>query len=449
MINLARLRAFARRKLDAESRFLFRNSSWFFLTNANAAVCDFLRSLILARGLGAESFGIFVLVTTLVRAILEFFNLNVGTALVKFGAEYTAAGQPGRLAALLKACYTLAAITAAASVLFVVVTSFLVYDTFIPQPGFRGYMQLYAIAASLSFFDYVSISLLNLHFRFRLNALIKICLDVAELSILAVTLWLLPGDLGALLIAAGGALALKAVAYNAGALWEMRATVRPQWQAPLSALSSDRGRIGSFVINNSLSRTVHTMIFSGDVLLLGALSGAREVGYYTIAKKLAFAVLRLTDPMASSIFPQLAKLTAQKDFAGVRLMLGKVTTVLGALVILLFALAVPFGEQLMVLVYGQDFQPAAKALLLLVAAAGIGASFFWSPSLIISLGRVDARLRAYLAALGVSGAVAWWLVPGYGATGLGAAMLCAVLVMQGVFVAVCYRELGRQAAQPR
>lgn len=441
MSVLSRPRELARRLLDAESRKLFRNSSWFFLTNANGAVCDFLRSVVLARGLGAESFGIFVLLTTLVRAIQEFFNLNVGTALVKFGAEYTAAERPDKVTSLLKACYLLAAITAAASVAFVVATSIFAYDTFVAQPGYRGAMQLYAVAASLSFFDYVSISLLNLHFRFRLNSAIKITLDLTELGILAVATWLNPGDLRFLIGAAAVALGVKAVVYNGGALWEMRSLVRPNLGVRLAGIRDDRRRIGAFLVNNSLSRTVHTMIFSGDVLLLGALAGPAQAGYYTIAKKLAFAVLRLTDPMAASLLPQLARLVAERSFTEVRIMLKRTTVAIAAIVVVIFLLALLFGERILTFLYGDDYRPAAAALLLLVAAAGIGAIVFWSTSLIISLGRVDARLRGYLAALILSGSVAWLLVPTSGATGLAVAMLTAIFVLQAVFVPVCLRAL--------
>jgi O-antigen/teichoic acid export membrane protein len=439
----ARLRSLARRALDVESRLLIRNSSWFLITNLNAAACDFLRSVVLARGLGAESFGIFILVTTLVRTIQEFFNLNVGTAVVKFGAEYVAAGQPGRLAALLKACFGLAAITAVASVLFVAAASYLAYDTFITRPGLEGYVQLYAVAAGISFFDYISVSLLNLYFRFRLNSIVKMLLDVVELAILGTAVWLRPGDLGFVFWAAVLALFIKGLAYNGAALWEMRGTLQSHLDTPLSAIGPDRGRIGRFLVNNSLSRTVHTLIFSGDVLLLGALTGPVQVGYYSIAKKLAFSVLRLTDPMASSVFPQLAKLVAERNLASVRTMLRRITLLFGALFTGVFLVALVAGRPVMVMVYGEEFRPAGTALLVLVAAAGIGAALFWSTSLIVSLGRVDARLRGYLAALAASAALAWWLVPAMGATGLAVAMLAAIVIMQSVFVWVCDGELRR------
>lgn len=438
---LSKVKALARRQLDIESRALFRNSSWFFLTNANAAVCDLLRSVVLARGLGAEGFGIYILVTILVRTIQEFFNLNVGSALIKFGAEYTSSGQTTRLAALLKGCFIIAAVTAVASVVFVVIADEFAYDTFISQPGLSAYVQLYAIAAGFSFFDNVSISLLNLHFRFRLNSVIKMSLDLAELAIIAMAVLLVPGDLAVLFAAAISVLLLKGIVYNGAALWEMRELVTPNLRVSLAEIGADRRRIAGFLVNNSLSRTVHTLIFSGDVLLLGALTGPMEVGYYSIAKKLAFAILRLTDPMATSSFPQLATLVAQRNLAGIKLMLTRMSTIIACMAAGMLAVALVAGGRLTTLVYGEEYRPASTAFSILVAAAGVGAVLFWSTSLIMSLGRVDARLKAYLAALVVGASTAWFLIPQYGATGLAIAMLAAIVVMQGILVFVCRLEL--------
>lgn len=438
-----RVKEAVRRRFDVESRTLFRNSSWFFIANANGAVCDFLRSVVVARGLGAESLGIYILVTSLVRTIQEFCNLNVGSAVVKFGAEYKSANETTHLAALLKGVFYLSGLTALASIGVVGIVSVLSYDTFFSRPGLQPYLQLYAIAASLSFFDSVSVSLLNLYFRFRLNSVIKMLLDITELAILALAVWLRPGDLTVLLWAAVTALLFKGAVYNGAALWEMRELIVPNLRVGFDEIRADRRRIGAFLVNNSLSRTVHSMIFSGDVLLLGALAGPREVGYYSIAKKLAFAILRLTDPLQSAIFPQLATLVAQRNLASVTLMLKKISGALGAVIMAIFLVALAVSGWLLPAIYGPEFGPASTAFTILVAAAGIGASLFWSTSLIVSLGRVNARLRAYLAALFVSAPLAWFLVPTLGATGLAMAMLAAIVTMQSVLVTVCRLELRR------
>jgi O-antigen/teichoic acid export membrane protein len=431
----------ARGRFDAESKALFKNSSWFFVANANSAVCDFLRSVILGRGLGVESFGNYILIITLVHTIQEFFNLNLGTALIKFGAEYKSSNNITRLGALLKGCFILAGMTALASIAFIILVSFFAYDIFVSEPGLRAYIQIYAIAASISFFDYLSVSLLKLYFKFRLNSVIKICLDLTELAVIATVIYLFPGNLTVLFTAVAGTLILKGIVYNGAALWEMRDVILPHLRVKLSIINEDRRRITGFVVNNSASRTLHTLIFTGDILLLGALAGPIEAGYYAIAKKLAFAVLRLTDPMTHSIYPQLATLVAERSYASIKTMLKKISSMLALVTAVIFFLVLVMNEWIMTFIYGEEFLPASTALVILVAASGVSAALFWSTSLIFSLGRVDVRLKAYLLALVVGGSVAWLLIPLYGATGLAIAMLLAVIIMQGIFVFVCRSAL--------
>src|SRR3989344_7733229 len=163
------LKAAIGKRLDGESKTLIKNSSWVFIASLNSAVCDFIRSIILGRGLGVENFGVYILIITLVHTIQEFFNLNLGTALIKFGAEYKSSNNIEKLVALLKASFALAGATAIISVLFIAAVNQFAYEVFISQPGLHLYIQVYAIAASLSFFDYISISFLKLYFKFRLN----------------------------------------------------------------------------------------------------------------------------------------------------------------------------------------------------------------------------------------------------------------------------------------
>lgn len=440
---LQRFQRLTRGRFDAESKALFKNSSWFFVANANSAVCDFLRSVVLGRGLGVESFGIYILIITLVHTIQEFFNLNLGTALIKFGAEYKSSNNISRLGALLKVCFALAALTALASIAFIVLASFFAYDIFVGKPGLRTYIQVYAIAASISFFDYLSVSLLKLYFKFRLNSVIKICLDLTELAVIATVVYVSPGNLPVLFTAVIGTLILKGVVYNGAALWEMRDVILPHLRVKMSEISDDRRRITGFVVSNSASRTLHTLIFSGDILLLGALAGPVEAGYYAIAKKLAFAVLRLTDPMTHSIYPQLAMLVAEHGYASIKIMLKKVSSMLALVTATIFLLVLGANERIITFIYGEEFLPASTALVILVAASGVSAVLFWSTSLIFSLGRVNARLQAYLLALVLGGSVAWLLIPLYGATGLAIAMLVAVIIIQGVIVLVCRNALRK------
>jgi O-antigen/teichoic acid export membrane protein len=429
------------KRLDGESKTLFKNSSWVFIANLNATVLDFIRSVILGRGLGVENFGLYILITTLVKTIQEFFNLNVGTALIKFGADYKSSNNIEKLVALLKLSLVLAGISAVISVLFIMAFSHLAYDMFLTRPGLRLYIQFYAVAASVSFFDYISISFLKLYLKFRLNSVVKILLDTLELGIIAATIYLFPGQLEILIVSAVSALLVKGLVYNGVAFWELRDVILPNLGARMSSLRDDSRSIRSFIINNSASRTIHTLIYNGDVLLLGALAGPVQVGYYSIAKKLAFALQRATDPLSYSIYPQLAHLVAVRNYRDARVMLTRISKILAVPLMLALVIFSFISEWMITLIYGIDYQAGTLPFVILLVAGVVSTLLFWSTPIIFSLGRVDIRLKAYLAALALGLSLGYPLGLHYGATGISIALCVSIIFIHAVFLRVAIKEL--------
>ena len=434
------------KRLDGESKILIKNSTWVFVANLNGAACDFIRSVILGRGLGVENFGTYMLVVSLVITIKEFFNLNLGTAFVKFGTEYKAANDTEKLIALLKLNMLLAALTAVIAIIFIAGVNRFAYDVFISQPGLNLYIQLYAVAACASFFDFISVSFLKLYFKFRLNSVVKIILDLSDVAIIGTTLYLFPGNLPILIIAASGALFWKTVMYNGVALWEMRDVIREGLHAKMGILRDDWRRLRGFVISNSAARTLHTLIFNGDVVFLGVLAGPVQVGYYAVAKKLAFAVLRLTDPLSISIYPQLANLVSTRNHRSARTMLGKITRLLLAPIGALLVLAFVLGGWLITRIYGAEYGSATIPFLILMVASSLSALFFWTTPIIISLGRTDYRMKIYFAGLIVGVTVGGLLGTPYGATGIALALCAVVVIIHAAFSRAAWKELRSESA---
>ena len=93
---------FFKKRLDKESKTLFKNSSWVFFSNFFSTALAFLRSVVIARGLGAEIYGTYAIVVAFVALIQEFLNPNIGTALIKFGAVYHDEQRTDKLMAMVK-----------------------------------------------------------------------------------------------------------------------------------------------------------------------------------------------------------------------------------------------------------------------------------------------------------------------------------------------------------
>lgn len=419
------------RRLGAQTRVLVKNSSWVFAANGYRAVLALAKSVVIARGLGAELYGHYVLIFAFVVTVQEFFNLNVGSALIKFGADYRSVGRLDKLAALVKAAVVACAVLGALSVAVVAGVSHLFYDAVIGVPGLEVYVVLYALVASTTFVNTVSQGLLRLFFRFKTNSLIFMATGTLDLIVMASVLMVYPHALEPFLVAMIAAKLADSAILNVAAFWEVRGEFRGQGRAPMRSLRDDRRDIGSFVLQNSAGRTLKTLMDRGDVLLLGAFSTSAQVGLYDIAKKLAFTVLRLTDPLERAIYPQLAELISADRSREARHLLKRVTLGFGAASVLALAVAALTGEWVMATAYGSEFGAASALLLVHLASASIMATLFWALPAVQSLNILGVRVRITAVAFVVCGLVAFVLAPPYGALGVALAVLLSKVLIFG------------------
>lgn len=417
-----------KRWLDKESKRLIKNSTWVFLANFNMTVCFFLRSVILARVLGVELFGTLILIITVVQAIQELCNLNLPTALIKFGADYISSDSKHKAVAFTKASVIASILTACLSISIVVITFEYIYDWFVVVPGLHYAITLYAIAASLMLLTGLSSSLLRLNNKFRVASIAKMSADWIELAMIAGAILLVGDNLSILLPAIALALLLNALIYNGVSVWVLRGFLGSDIRVSLKVLKEDWLRIRTFILFNAPSNSLNMLMRYGDVLLLGALSNATQVGLFTIAKRLGLFVLRFTDPLYNSVYPQLASLVADRKFRETRIMLKRISTLLVFPVALMIAIIHFFGEEFIELIYGPLFREAVPAFEILLLAGGVTAVFFWIDALALSLGKVKQRLLVNVVSLSAGAILAIQLTPTYGAVGMAIGSLAIVLI---------------------
>ena len=449
-----RIKRFAGKWIDLESSFFLKNSSWLFLDQGSRVVISFLGSIIIARGLGADLFGKYTILITLVATIQQFVNFNIGSAVIKFGAEYKAAGQFSKLALLVTGSYAFTALTAIASIGIVAISATLLYDLFFDVPGLNALLVIYAVGTAFSFLDALSKALLRLFYKFKINAVINVVMAFIELIVVAITLYFYPRDLFVLIIALAGTKALNAFICFGAAYWELRPELGPLSRPSWSDILDQGKEMWGFVLGTSGSNSLKRLVKRGDVLLLGILASSTEIAYYAIAKKLATSILAITDPLSYSIYPQLATLVSQGKLAQLKKMLRNVTVLLSLPFLAFILLAILLGEQIITLAYGVEFAGAGGALLFVLAATSVEAVLFWTVSLLNSFNLVAVRFKVYTVGALLGLLLAWLLVPSYGAAGMGVAILCMNLLIQASFAYVNLRAIhthqpARPVAEPK
>jgi len=414
---------FLKKKLDPESKILFRNSSWVFFSNFFSTGLAFLRSILIARGLGVSVYGTYVVVVAFVGLIQEFLNLNIGTALIRFGAVYHAEGRKDKLMALVKVSLFFSFVMALLSIVVIALLSRLSYSTFISEPGLEWFIVAYAAAASVTYLNSVSRGLLRLYYKFRLSSIIQMIMDVIETAAIAIAVIFYPRDLNIFFIAVIITRFLNGFICNALAFWELRKELGVSESSPVSLIRGDLNEFKKYVLGNSLGNSLKTLISQGDIVLLRALTSAEQVGLYNVAKKLAYAVLTLSDPLVQSIFPQFSRMLAEKKFLETRRMIFRISSLAIVPAALFMVLTIAFSQSIVGLIYGAEYLASAGSFRFFIIGATTASVTFWMLPLVLSLGLIKERLGIYVITIIVGVLLSILIVPSQQASGMAMVLL--------------------------
>lgn len=432
---------FLKKKFDRQSKILFKNTSWIVGSNFLKAGLSFVRSIIVARGLGIHFYGTYVLITTFVTAAQDFFNLNVGAAFIKFGAEFKTENRTDKVVALIKGCVLVTLITAVLSIITISILVTVAYDYFVSTPGMEKYIILYAIADIVTFFDPVGRSILRLYYKFKVNSIVQTLTALLEVIVIAIVIFLFPNELKPFFIAYVSVKILNSIINNSVGFYELRHEFIPFINTKMSLLKDRWKEIASFVTGNSLTKTLQTVIVQGDILLLGTMTGTGQVAYYNVGKRLANLLMVITDPFTQGIYPQLSRLLADKKYAEIKIMLKKLTTTILYPLIILVPFVFFMRNPLIQLIYGKEYLPASDPFIISIVGTAIASIFFWNQSFMQSAGLIRFRFFVYLSAIIGGGATAYLLIPDFGASGLAVGVVLTKIILNVAFTTAAYHNL--------
>ncbi len=439
---------FLKKRLDTQSKTLFKNSSWVFLSNLIGTGLTFVRAIIIARGLGAELFGIYTVIVAFIATVMEIFNLNLITPVIRYGAQYKSENRPDKTVALIKLALLTTLIISLISIFVITILTFLTYNTFIKAPGLEWFSISYSVTASILLFNQVSRGALRLYFKFKLNSIIQIIMDVAELSLVACALFIFPQQLEYFLVAILISRLINGTIPTVAAFKELLPEFKDHLKAPIALLNDQFKTIRIFVINNSLARTVQSLINNGDVLLIGILSESpSQAAFYAVGKKLAWTILTITDPFSNSVYPQFCKLYAENQSKDIMKMVIKLTSLAAIPAVVFLLVSVFLNEWIITLFFGDQYLGAATTFSLLTGASLLYAMFFWIQPLLQALDLVSSRLYVSLMGLAIGIVSAYLLIPRYGSDGMAITMVLINVIMPGFFITFAFKKLRKTAAQ--
>lgn len=405
-----------------------------------AVACGIIATIVAARVLGLEQFGVFATALAAVGFFQVLLDLTVEESLTKYGFRYVAAEDWGRLRRLFRQMLLLKIVGGALATAILVVLA-PVADTIFGEDGVGAALLAAALLPLVQSAENVGATALLLHSRYDLRGAYQA--GSAALRLVAIVVGAQYGVTEAL-----GAMVVAQCVSTAAVSVVGVAALRRFPRAPARPLGEDASGIRSFVLQSSLATGVISLRTTLVPVVLGIVAGPTQVGLFRIAQTPQTGLAAASSPA------RLMLLTEQtRDWEGGRHVsvldgIRKYTLGAGALMAVavpIFFVAMPW---LVEAVFGKEYTGAVEAARIVLLAAAIQFAIGWTKSLPVTIGRPQLRIVTHGLETLVVIPLVVVLGTEWGATGAAVAVLVSTLVFAAAWAIAIARLRADMGADP-
>lgn len=411
-------------ELRAEKKEFMKNVSWLVVAKSVPSAANVVEMIVLARVLGVELFGLLALVIAYVRIVSALVDFRVWESVVKYVGEFLEKKESERALSMIKFSYTVDAVAGLLAFGVCLLLAGLANDIFIKSQDGFDLVMIFSLTLVVASVNTTSEALFRVFDRFKTIVFVQSAKAVFKLGSVLAALYLGYGIKGVL------------VAYVAVSFFEFVLT-----QVVVNRMLRDKGlhtwlssKIGLlfsrmreiiwFLLNTSFNATL-TIANEGNVaaLILGYFFGSGEAGLYKIARSVVKVIYRIVDPLYEVIFPKLVSFSTSNLYDRFAEIIKFSFRSLLKLIIPVLIIVLLFTEQIINLVFGVQYVPAADTMRVLAVAVLFAGGTFWLTPMLLAIGRPG--LRTAVTTFKVLGYVAllFLLVPEYSYLGAGIAYL--------------------------
>jgi O-antigen/teichoic acid export membrane protein len=412
------------------SRVLRRRSAtaaWIYV----AVACGIVGTVVAARVLGLEQFGVFATALAAVGFFQILLDLTVEESLTKYGFRYVAAQDWGKLRRLFRQMLLLKLVGGAlATLILVAVAPFA--DQIFDADGVEQALLAAALLPLVQSSENVGATALLLHSRYDLRGAYQA--GSSGLRLLAIVI-AAPMGVTEALVAIVIAQTISTVVISVVGVGALRRFP----SAPAQELGDDVRGIRSFVIQSSIATGVISLRTTLVPLVLGVVAGPTQVGLFRIAQTPQTGLAAASSPARLMLLTEQTrdweKGERSRVLGGVR----SYTRWAGALMVVavpIFFVAMPW---LVRVVFGSEYDGAVTAARVVLLSAAVHFALGWTKSLPVTIGRPRLRIVTHGLETLVAIPLVALLGAEWGATGAAVAVLASTLVFACAWLVVITR----------
>jgi O-antigen/teichoic acid export membrane protein len=383
-----------------------------------AAGVGFVTTLVAARLLGADSFGVAAVVMAYPSVVSSFASIKTSSVTQRYVSGFRATHQHRELLAVCKLGFAIDFIAMTLAALVVLLTTILFGDL----PGAEGHADLvvlFALSLPLASFAGTAFVVLSAFRRFGLIAVLQVAQKLAILITISAAL-LAGGGMAAFVLINAGLMAAAGLIWLVVASALLRRAARDHWwAAPLRPLRGLRGELRSLFGWNFVGTTLSGALTQVPVLLLGGLRSPTDAAYFRLASTIAVTADSMEAAMGRVAYPTLAAARAVGDTLGVaRLVVewSRREARLAVLAVLVAMAALP----LLVLGLGHEYLGMLLGAELMLVGIATSAAFFYLTPYLYSEGQLKRWVVWYGVYVFVALGATWLLADAVGFSAIAA-----------------------------
>lgn len=419
-----------------------RNAGMVLSGKSVGSVAALIYLALAARALGAEAFGIIVLIHATMVLITRLISFKSFQAIVKYGADYRHDGDHDRFQRLIKFTLLLDLGSGLLGLAFGVMVMQLLGTTIGLPADARALASWYCLLILLNV-NATPSGILRLFDRFDLIAWYTpveplVRLGGVVLAAAADAGW--ETYLGVWFVARfAGSVTLIVLAWTELVRQGLLAAFDNAWRG----LAAPHAGIWSFVWSSNLHGTVSSVGTQLATLAVGAVLGPAGAALFRVAQEIADVIGKAAQVFNNALYRELATMVSAAGSRGIQRIItraGRAGLLIGGLFTLLIAMA---GESLLAMLFGGEFAAAYPVLVMLSIAATVALAVFPFEPALYAVGKPQIALYLKTLTTLVHLAALYALLNTFGLIGAGYAALLANALAAILLLAVTRRVLRR------
>ena len=376
---------------------VFANMAWLLGGKGFGAVCGIAYLAILTRSLGLKDFGHFSLIFGTAQALIWVAGFQTWQVVVRYGSEHVhnrewdKFGRLGMLCGMIDAVGALLGCILAGIIFFGFSHALDLNAAYVDTAFWFSCAMVWALVSAPT-------GIVRALHRFDMAVYVESVVPIGRLAG-AVFIWLTGPSVERFLIAWAVVDLIEAALY-----WAMARRLAPQsvrlanlrqWRL---ALTENPGVERFFLVTYAGSALEAVMRF-GPLLAAGALVGTKAAGLYRLASQVTQAMSKFSSLLTRAVYAEVARVRVAASAAELRKLVLQTTLVAGLAGTLVVGLALVAGQQLLVLIGGDDFGRGAAIIVPLAVAASLELASVAFEPVLHSAGRARLALGSrFLAA---------------------------------------------------